>query len=70
MGSKPTEWEVHFENDTIKIEYAYQDCDFSSTARQEMVVLKFTNLISQNILLSYKSDIWHNNVCVNCEQES
>ena len=70
MGSNPTEWEIYFENDTVKIEYTYQNCDFSSTAKQEVIVFKFTNLISQNILLSYKADIWHNNVCTNCEQES
>jgi hypothetical protein len=70
MGSNPTEWKVYFENDTVKIEYTYQNCDFSSTAKQEVIVFKFTNLISQNILLSYKADIWHNDVCTNCEQES
>lgn len=70
MGSNPTEWEVYFENDTLKIEYTYQNCDFSSTAKQEIIVFKFTNLISQNILLSYKAEIWHNNVCTNCEQKS
>ena len=70
MGSNPTEWEIYFENDTLKIEYTYQNCDFSSTAKQEIIVFKFTNLISQNILLSYKAEIWHNNVCTNCEQKS
>jgi len=70
MGSNPTEWKIYFANDTVKIEYTYQNCDFSSTAKQEVIVFKFTNLISQNILLSYKADIWHNDVCINCEQES
>ena len=70
MGSNPTEWEIYFKNDTVKIEYAYHNCDFSSTAKREVIVFKFTNLISQNILLSYKADIWHNDVCTNCEQES
>ena len=66
----PNEWISYFENDTIKIEYTYQNCDFSSTAKQEVIVFKFTNLISQNILLSYKAEIWHNNICTNCKQES
>ena len=66
----PNEWIAYFENDTVKIEYTYENCDFSSTAKQEVIVFKFTNLISQNILLSYKADIWHNDVCTNCEQES
>ena len=62
--------QIYFENDTVKIEYTYQNCDFSSTAKQEIIVFKFTNLISQNILLSYKAAIWHNDACINCEQES
>ena len=66
----PNEWTTYFDNDTVKIEYTYQNCDFSSTAKQEVIVFKFTNLISQNILLSYKADIWHNDICTNCEQES
>ena len=65
-----TEWEVYFENDTAKIEYAYQNCNFSSTAKQELIIFKFTNLSSQTISLNYKADIWHDNVCTNCEQES
>ena len=43
---------------------------FKGTAKQEVIVFKFTNLIAQNILLSYKANIWHDDVCVNCEQES
>ena len=70
IGLTPTEWEIYFENDTVKIEYTYQNCDFSSTAKQEVIVFKFTNLISQDISLNYKADIWHNDVCTNCEQES
>ena len=70
MGSNPTAWEVCFENNTVKIEYTYHNCSFSSTAKQEVIVFKFTNLISKNISLSYKADIWHNDVCTNCEQES
>ena len=60
MSSNPNAWETYFANDTIKIEYSYQNCDFSSTAKQEVIVFKFTNLISQNISLNYKADIWFN----------
>ena len=70
MGANPTEWEIYFENDTAKIEFTYQNCDFSSTAQQELIIFKFTNLSSQTISLNYKADIWHDNVCTNCEQES
>ena len=69
-AANPADWKTYFKNDTVKIEYAYQVCDFSSTASQELVIFKFTNLSSQKILLSYKANIWNNDICINCEQKS
>ena len=45
-------------------------CDFSSTASQEIVVLKFTNLSENNITLNYETQIWHDNKEINTEQNS
>ena len=66
--SQTNNWEEHFINDTVKIEFSYQICDFSSTASQELVVFRFTNLTNENINLSYSSKIWNNNKEVNLEQ--
>ena len=68
IGSNPDEWNVYFENDTVKIEYTYQVCDFSSTAKQEIIIFKFTNLIHQNISVNYNANIWHNDICISCNQ--
>ena len=68
IGSNQDEWNIYFENDTVKIEYTYQLCDFSSTADQEVVIFKFTNLTNKNISVKYKANIWHNDICINCDQ--
>ena len=69
-ASNPSDWETYFENDTVKIEYAYQVCDFSSTASQELAIFKFTNLTNQTISLSYTTELWNNDQCLNCNQET
>ena len=68
MGSNPTEWEIYFENDTVKIEYTYQNCDFSSTASQELIVFRFTNLNENNITLNYETQLWYDGKEINTEQ--
>ena len=68
--SQANNWEEHFINDTVKIEFSYQICDFSSTASQELVVFRFTNLTNENVNLSYSTKIWNNNKEVNLEQNS
>ena len=69
-ASNPAVWETYFENDSVKIEFAYQNCEFSSTAKQEVVAFRFTNLINQTISLSYVTEIWNNDQCLNCNQET
>ena len=68
-ASSHKDWKTYLENENIKIEYTYEICDFSSTASQELVVFRFTNLKSQKIQVSYDVKIW-NDSCLNCEQDS
>ena len=68
--SQENNWEEIYINDTVKIEFSYQICDFSSTASQELVVFRFTNLTNENVNLSYSTKIWNNNKEVNLEQNS
>ena len=69
-ASNSADWETYFENDSIKIEFTYQNCEFSSTSKQEMVTFRFTNLINQTISLSYKIEMWNNDQCLNCNKET
>lgn len=58
--SQSNNWEEYFVNDILKIEYSYQACEFSSTASQELVVFKISNLSNNNINLTYSTNIWNN----------
>ena len=67
MGSNPTEWEIYFENDTVKIEYAYQNCEYTEQFNSEYVVFKITNTIKQNITVEWQEQLWFDDNCINCE---
>ena len=66
--SQLNNWEEHYKDENVKIEYNYLICDFSSTASQELVIFRFTNLTENNITLEYETIIWNNNIKINTEQ--
>ena len=45
-------------------------CDFSSTASQELIVFRFTNLNENNITLNYETQLWYNGKEINTEHNS
>ena len=53
--SQENNWEEHFINDTVKIEFSYQIWISVLTASQELVVFRFTNLTNENVNLSYST---------------
>lgn len=61
MSSEPDTWKMYFENNSVKIEYTYENCDFSSTAKQEVIIFRISNLSNKEITLNYETQIWHNN---------
>ena len=66
--SQSNNWELYYSDNEIKIEYNYMICDFSSTASQEIVVFRFTNLSENNIILNYETQIWYDGKEINTEQ--
>lgn len=60
LFSQSNNWQEYFGNDILKIEYSYQTCEFSSTASQEIVIFKISNLSNHNIKLNYSTKIWNN----------
>ena len=50
--SQSNDWIEYYSNNEIKIEYNYMICDFSSTASQELIVFRFTNLRDKEITLN------------------
>ena len=67
LFSQNNSWEEYFTDNNIKIEFNYQVCDFSSTASQELLAFRFTNLTNNNITLDYSIDLWNNSKEVNTE---
>ena len=61
ISSEPDTWKMYFENNSVKIEYTYENCDFSSTAKQEVIIFRISNLSNKEITLNYETQIWHNN---------
>ena len=67
LFSQSNNWELYYD-DEIKIEYNYMICDFSSTASKEMIIFRFTNLSEEEITLNYETEIWHDSININTEQ--
>ena len=68
--SQSSNWELYYSDNEIKIEYNYMICDFSSTASQEIVIFKFTNLKDNKMILNYETQIWYDDKEINPEQNS
>ena len=67
LFSQNNSWEEYFTDNNIKIEFNYQVCDFSSTASQELLVFRFTNLTNNNIILDYTTELSNNSTEVDTE---
>ena len=70
LFSQSNNWELYYSDNEIKIEYNYMICDFSSTASQEIVIFRFTNLSENKITLNYETQIWHDGKEINTEQNA
>ena len=68
--SQSDNWEEYYSDNQIKIEYNYMICDFSSTASQELIVFRFTNLNENNITLNYETQLWYDSKEINTEHNS
>ena len=66
--SQSENWEEYHVDNTARIEYKTTICDFSSTASQEMIVFKYTNLSASDITITYTTKISHKNSEINTEQ--
>ena len=70
LFSQNNNWKEYYSDNLIKIEYKYQVCEFSSTASQELIVLRFNNLTNNKIFLSYDLLLWQNDTEINTELNS
>tara|TARA_B110000003_G_C16548446_1_gene495621 strand:- start:213 stop:659 length:447 start_codon:yes stop_codon:yes gene_type:complete len=67
FGAKPYEWQTYMQNDSIMIEYVYQNCEYLEQFNSEYVLLKITNITNQDIIVKWEENLWIENKCINCE---
>ena len=51
-ASNPADWETYFENDTVKIEYIYQNCEYLEQFDSEYVFFTIENKLDKKISFS------------------
>jgi len=69
-ASNPTDWETYFENDSIKIEFAYQDCQYTEQFNSEFVIFKTSNFTNQILTIEWEEQLWYDENCINCETDN
>jgi len=66
-ASNPADWETYFENDSIKIEFVYQNCEYIEQFNSEYVIFKITNYTNNNLTIKWQDQLWYDENCINCE---
>ena len=70
MGENPEEWLTYFENDTVKIEFTYQNCEYTEQFNSEFVIFKISNLTNTLLTLEWNAQLWYDGNCINCETDN
>lgn len=65
----PNTWQSYLENETIRIEYKFADCDPSKGLDNESVLLRITNLSQNKVEISWLHELSYDGVCRTCEYE-
>ena len=68
--SQSDNWEEYYSDNQIKIEYTYQNCEYTEQFNSEYVVFKITNTTNQNITVKWQEQLWIDDNCINCELNS
>ena len=63
----PSDWQLYFDNQEIKIEYKFVDCDPVSGMDNESVLLRFTNNSSNKLLVSWHLHLSYDGTCRTCD---
>jgi len=69
-ASNPADWETYFENDSIKIEFAYQNCEYIEQFNSEFVIFKISNYTNQILTIEWEEQLWYDENCINCETDN
>lgn len=68
-AENPNNWITYYDDASILIEYQYQNCEYDRFD-EEKIILKITNKVNKDILLSFKEELWYDEKCINCNLEN
>ena len=69
-ASNPADWETYFENDSIKVEFAYQNCEYTEQFNSEFLIFKTSNYTNQILTIEWEEQLWYDENCINCETDN
>ncbi len=64
------DWTTYHEDNQVKIEYTYSNCEYIEQFNSEFLVIKISNYTNNEITINWKEELWYNNNCINCESDS
>lgn len=67
FGLKAQSWEIIESSNEYKIEKQHIVCNSNQGFEYDYVVLRFTNLTSENVSLSFNFEEWYNGECRTCQ---
>ena len=67
FAQNTNDWTTYSENDTIKIQWQYQNCIYSDHFDSEYVILEITNKINKELTIDWQGQLWYDDKCINCE---
>ena len=70
FGSNTDNWETYYENDSIKIEFIYLNCQYIEQFNSEFVILRISNYTDNNLNIGWGNQLWYDENCINCETKS
>lgn len=66
---KPREWTLYSSENGVEIFYKYADCISNQGTDQERVILKFNNTNNFAVSIEWKTNIYYNGKCHNCNSD-
>jgi len=63
-------WTDYTTFEGVKIEYKYAVCTPDERREQILVLFRYTNTTQDKVELTWKSETWRNNNCMNCNSSS
>lgn len=70
FANNSNEWTTYFDNDSVKIEFTYSNCEYAESFNQEFVILRIINKLNTELVIVWKEELWYDDICTNCEQDN